>query len=284
MFALHFDEEFPTSFDLADPFPERLFLQSDADAKVYVSRTFSDLVRPATWATVPNPIPPSNGRGRPPNPTYRLRPEFTNQWIMVVGKKDPIFINRRDRTQLKTEKAFSNETRSLADCNITEMFKSVHTQKVDEIAYEPGRDEIITVVGQRCINTWVKSRIPYRQNVNPAKWARFEELMEYLFPVERERTEVKRWCATLIARPGIRMLYAQFFWSQIQGVGKTTLCSILAELVGKENSRSPSAKDVVSSNFNGWIVRKRFISVGEIYWEAYKSVEKLYHRPDDRGQ
>lgn len=188
------------------------------------------------------------------------------EWLMVKTAKGPIFINRHDRTRLVTEQSFSAETRGRADCPVLEMFKAeAFSRTVDGIAYEPGREIEIVVEGRVQGNTWVASRIRAAENAHPDDWAFWVNFLQCLFPVEEERLEAMRWIATLIARPKVRMLYALLLYSKAQGVGKTTLCEVIRVLVGEHNSGSPSAHDIINSNFNGWLVRRRFIFVNEIY-------------------
>jgi hypothetical protein len=59
-----------------------------------------------------------------------------------------------------------------------------------------------------------------------------------VFPVERQRLEVKRWIATLIARPAVKMRYGLLLVSETQGVGKTTLGHMLTEVIGRHNACS----------------------------------------------
>jgi len=58
--------------------------------------------------------------------------------------------------------------------------------------------------------------------------------------MKRDRIELMRWCATLIARPDIKMNYGVLLISETQGVGKSTLGEkILAPLIGKLNASFP---------------------------------------------
>ena len=75
-----------------------------------------------------------------------------------------------------------------------------------------------------------------------------------------------RWCATLVARPDIRMEYGVLLISEMQGVGKGTLGErILAPLVGPWNCSFPTEQSIVDSSFNSWIAHKRLAVVHEIY-------------------
>jgi hypothetical protein len=127
---------------------------------------------------------------------------------------------------------------------------------------------------------------------NPDKWLEF---MNYLILDDRERHELLRWCATIIAKPDIRMEYGVLLVSEHQGIGKTTLGShILAPLVGVQNVGHPTESDIVNSDFNEWLANKRLVIVNEIYsghsWKAYNrlksyitdrevTVNQKYQRP-----
>jgi len=75
-----------------------------------------------------------------------------------------------------------------------------------------------------------------------------------------------RWCATLIAKPGVRMRYGVLMTSRTQGVGKSTLMErVLAPLVGWHNVSIPSETQIVDSAFNSWLGRRRLVLVHEIY-------------------
>jgi hypothetical protein len=83
---------------------------------------------------------------------------------------------------------------------------------------------------------------------------------------------VLKWCATLIARPSIRMGYGLLLISEQQGIGKTTLgAHILAPLVGLHNTSFPGENDITSA-FNEWVAHKRLAVISEIYsgssWRA----------------
>src|SRR5262249_48091598 len=93
-------------------------------------------------------------------------------------------------------------------------------------------------------------------------WLNF---MEYLVPDPDDRKHLLRWCATLIARPDVRIKYGVLAISETQGVGKTTLADILTELVGRNNTSFPSAATITEKDFNSWQVCKRLVVIAEIY-------------------
>jgi hypothetical protein len=271
--VIRFDERFPPSFDLADPFPDKLFRQVGAQ-RAYCGPTFADLLEPATWAT--RLIPPPSGKGKA---KAVLRSEFAQQWYVVNGLAKPLFVSAADRSRLVDEQAFNTAVRPFSDtAHTSELMKSEFSSAVAGIAYEPGDEEgPITVGGARCINMWTRSRIQPARDLRPGDDQPWVNFLTYLIPLEADRLEVMRWVATLIARPRVRMKYALLLMSTVQGVGKTTLCEVLKVLVGERNFEAPSAKDVVERQFNAWIIRKRLVCVNEVYegngWTAYNKMK-----------
>ena len=88
---------------------------------------------------------------------------------------------------------------------------------------------------------------------------------------------MKRWIATIICRPDIKMNYAVLLISEQQGVGKSTLATyILSPLVGEDNVSYPEENIIVESRFNSWQGRKRLAVVNEIYaGHSYKAYNRL---------
>ncbi|MBL4557583.1 MAG: hypothetical protein JKP98_12410 [Rhodobacteraceae bacterium] len=100
-----------------------------------------------------------------------------------------------------------------------------------------------------------------------------------MFNDEEELKHVLKWCATLIARPSIRMGYGLLLISEQQGIGKTTLgAHILAPLVGLHNTSFPGENDITSA-FNEWVAHKRLAVISEIYsgssWRAYHALKSV---------
>jgi hypothetical protein len=61
------------------------------------------------------------------------------------------------------------------------------------------------------------------------------------------------------------MRYALLMVSERQGVGKTTLCHILAKLVGPHNTSYPTESEIVKGTFNEWVAHKLLAVIAEIY-------------------
>jgi hypothetical protein len=267
--AVRFTADFPAHFDLADPLPQ------SAEKLL-----FKDYVDPAIWATRVGTSPEQKeGRGRPKAPPVVLRPEFLADWWLVAGEGKATYIGRHDRSKLYSEETFNTLVRAFSDTPRTgDLFKQKgYASTVSAIAYEPGAPEgEIMVEGERSVNTWTAPRIRAQKGA-PGDYEPWLDFLTYLLPEESDRHHVMRWVATLIARPRVRMRYGLLLASTMQGVGKTTLCEILRVLVGEKNCSSPSAGHVVDSQFNSWIVRKRLVTVNEIYegssWRAYQKLK-----------
>ena len=92
----------------------------------------------------------------------------------------------------------------------------------------------------------------------------WNEFTEHLIPNEQDRAELLRWCATLIARPSVRMHYSVLLISEMQGVGKTTLAEkIMMPLIGNLNCSAPTAHEATNPQFTSWLMYKRLAVIGE---------------------
>jgi hypothetical protein len=104
----------------------------------------------------------------------------------------------------------------------------------------------------------------------------WEEYIEHLIPREDDRLLFKRYLATLIARPDVRMFFGMLLVSETQGVGKSILGWTLRQLVGEGNFSSPRESDIVEGKYNNWVVEKRLVFVHEIFASRnYKAYDKL---------
>jgi hypothetical protein len=265
-FHVQFTNEWPVSFDLADPFPKKMFKEIEGVSH-YVGPSFRSCLHPATWATELI----QNKKGKP---TPVLRQHFKEMWafieeadLWVCTEMPEIVRSEQITNKMMSSFSHSNNTAGL-------LLKS-YQGRATKICYRPDVDgRIVTDRSTSAINLHIPSQIkPKAGNIEP-----FMEFLNYVFPNENERYQVMRWCATLIARPDRKMEYGMLLVSEAQGIGKTTLGSeILAKLVGDHNVGYPSEKTIVNSDFTDWIAQKRLIVVNEIYsghsWKAYNTLK-----------
>jgi hypothetical protein len=256
VWALSFDDRFPSTFDLADEFPKNLW-----HAGRYRGPRLLDCLRPATVAT--REIP-STERGPK---AHALRAAFVDQWVCAI--KPRVYVHKRFPNRLLDEDEFNSAVRAFSHVdNTARLLKREHPAMVDGVAYEPGAGRGIVIVdGLRCINTWTPTRVARAAGPLTEERVRpWTEFLGHLLPVESERDRVERWVATLIARPDVRMKFGLLLISRAQGVGKGTLMEkVLAPLVGWHNTSVPSQKQLTESGFNSWLARRRLVLVHELY-------------------
>jgi hypothetical protein len=251
VFIVSFDQRFPEGWDCGDPWPPDLF---DSEG-CYTGPCLSECLRAATQAT--EELPPQ-GRGRP---AVIIRAQFAALCAYTVTPQRFVFRHRPSQDYSAEE--FSAVVRPFSHVKDTasKLLKEIDCQH-DRLVYHPGFGPgTVHIEGDRCFNVFESSRI------RPAKGdvALWEEYLTHLVPDEIERGEVKKWLATLIARPDVRMRYGLLLISVTQGVGKNTLANVLKLLLGSANVSFPSEYSIVQSQFNSWIARKRLIFISEIY-------------------
>lgn len=268
-FMIQFTDEFPGSFDLADAFPDRMFGNADG-SKFYVGPSFRDCLHPATWAT--DLVPPSGGKGRP---TALLRDSFKGMWAYV--EEADMFVCTEMPEIMRSEAILNKMLAPFSHAHDTaRLIVKAYQGRSTRVCYRPDHDGmLVTFRGSSAINMHIPSSIR-PQKGDPKPWIDF---LKYLFVNESERKEAERWCATLIARPDIRMAYGMLLISERQGVGKTTLgAHVLAPLVGHQNVGFPGEADITAA-FNDWVAHKRLAIVNEIYsgssWKAYHALKSV---------
>jgi|GEM_PF-1614121 len=252
-----FDQRFGEGFDCGDDWPRDLF-----DGRGwYTGPSLADCSRPATRATR---TLPAEGRGRP---TVVIRREFAAECAYTVNPPRFMFRQRPSREYTADEfNALVSPFSEVKDTAIKLLgqFDCQH----DRLEYHPGREPGTLILdGERCWNAYEPSAIlPLPGDTGP-----WESYLSHLFPDAEEREQAKRWIATLIAKPEVRLRYGLLLISTTQGVGKNTLANVLRAILGGSNVSFPSERAVVESQFNGWIARKRLIFIAEIYSGASRA-------------
>lgn len=267
-FTIQFTHEFPPSFDLGDEFPANMF-SSEVGEPIYTGPAFRDCLHPATWAT---DAIPSKKEGRP---AYKLRDAFKGMWAYI--EESDMFVCTEMPEIMRPETILNKMLASFSHVNDTcRLIVKAYSGRSTRVCYRPDHPGLlVTFRGSSAINLHVPTTIRSKKG-DPAP---FLEFMQYMFINEGERKEALKWCATLIAKPEVRMSYGMLLISERQGVGKTTLgAAILAPLVGIQNVGFPSESDIVGS-FNDWVAHKRLAIVNEIYsgssWKAYHSLKSV---------
>lgn len=266
-FSIEFTNEFPASFDLADEFPKKMFSNGFGE-RVYIGPAFRECLHPSTWAT--DTVPPSKEGGRP---GHVLRDSFKGMWAYI--EEADMFVCTEMPEIMRSEQILNKMLAGFSHVqDTTRLIIKTYQGRSTRVCYRPDVAGFkVTFRGSSAINLHVPSNI----KAQPGDPQPFLDFMDYLFVNEGERHEALRWCATLIARPEVRMLYGLLLISEKQGVGKTTLgANILAPLVGIQNVGFPGENDITSA-FNEWVAHKRLAIVSEIYsgssWKAYHALK-----------
>lgn len=261
---LQFSNEWPASFDLGDDFPKSMFRDLDG-VRRYVGPNFADCLHPATWATdlIPNP----SGKGKA---IAVLRDCFKEIWAYVEEMN--MFVCVEMPQIMYSAEVLNNHLAAFSHVKDTAaLIVKTFTGRKAKVCYRPDfRGRILYDGSGASLNMHVPARIEATAG-DPQP---FLEYLNYMFPVAGEAHEIKRWLATLIARPETRMVYGLLLVSEAQGVGKTTLANaILRPLLGAHNVGWPNENDITQSQFNGYAAFKRLVVISEVYsghsWKAY---------------
>jgi hypothetical protein len=268
-FSVEFNDEFPPSFDLADPFPKSMW-ENGGGVSYYVGPRFKELVHPATWAT--DQWQPPDGKGKV---VHLLRDSFKSMWAYV--EEADIFVCREMPNIVRPFGVLNNMLAPFSHVAETaRLIVKAYDGRKTKLCYRPDlRGTVVTYGKTSAINLHIPTDVKAEAG-DPTPWLEF---LKYLFMSERERKEVERWCATLIARPELRMGYGLLLISESQGVGKTTLAShILAPLVGIQNTGWPGEMDILGG-YTHWVAHKRLVVISEIYagasWKVYNLLKSV---------
>lgn len=275
--GVFFDERWPMSWDMADPFTADKMPRLFAKTGRYIGPALSALFFSATFATELA----SSTDGERGRPVIVMRKAFLEEWyhslhpeVFINAAKPNIDYSLTEFNSLVAPFSHSKETGAIVKKD------SVH--KSAQLAYNAAKPSGIFIGrdGETFINMHVPPRIVSEKG-DITLWRKY---LDFMFPVESDRKEVERWCATLIACPGTKMHYGMLLISEMQGVGKTTLGQdILAPLVGQSNTSYPSESEIVESDFNYWSAQKRLAVVNEIYaGHSTKAYDKLKSMVTDK--
>lgn len=265
-FHVQFTNEFPIGFDLGDTFPKDMFRDING-AKHYIGPSFHSCVHPATWAT--DRIIPKKGK-----PMITLRDHFKGQWSYV--EETDIWVCNDMTNVIRPEKILNTMLSGFSHSSSTcTLMASAYRGRSVKLSYRPDLESGLIAQGE---TSAINLHRPPQIKSTPGDIKPFMDFMIYMFPVKKDRDAMLRWCATLIAQPGLRMEYGVLLISETQGIGKTTLGQkILSPLVGENNTGFPSESDITDSNFNDWVANKRLLVIGEIYsghsWKAYNRLK-----------
>lgn len=261
--GLFFDQRWPMAFDLADEFTGKTVPALFSKKGHYTGPSLESMLFPATHAT--ELVYPVEGAGRPSAVIARA---FQEEWWHCIQPE--VYIHKDFPNQIWTATEFNHLVSPFSDTDDTSrLLKRDKGGMGVLLSYDPSKKPGLYATHEKemHINTHVPSPIkPLKPSSKKGYIDPFLEYLTYMIPNEEDRKQLMRWCATLIARPDIKMHYGVLLISETQGVGKTTLGEkILAPLVGVRNVSMPNETDIVESQYNYWCAHKRLAIMNEIY-------------------
>lgn len=261
------DNDWPARFDLADDMPQKYIINGK-----WIGPSMQDLLHPAEWAT--DQIPPV-GRGAP---LTVAREPWLERWYRI--EKTKTFCPKENPIRMLDKENFNAYMRPFSQVkDSSEIFIRYATLPIEQPTFAPNRKErLIRVGGAVHINQYVDQRTkPVAGDT-----AIFHEFLRYIFPDELDQKQVLRWMRTIFAKPETRIGYAILAISENQGVGKSTIGTILSRMIGEGFASFPGDA-VIQSDYNGWIVNKRLVVVNEIYagqsWKTYNRLKSMVTDP-----
>ena len=275
-YSLQYPDGFGRGFDLADPIPENYY-----ENERYVGPAFHECVNYATWLTDVEEIVDNSFRKPRIKYLTKLRPHVRGLWAYL--RKTDEWALTRDLVETYKNYKFSRIISGFCHGKperIVELLLKKQMRSITRSAYIPKsytkRGESVVSDGHKLVlNMYEPSRIVSEYS-DFSLWLDF---MEHLIPNAEEREYVLKWCATLIAKPEIRMKYSVLLVSDTKGIGKSTLGEqILRPLVGVHNTSIVDDK-IILSGFTSWAKDKTLIIIEEIYtgekWTMYNRLKSL---------
>lgn len=266
LIGIRFGAGFKDSWDMADPMPKKLYKSNR-----YMGPTLESLMKPATWATYKIPVEGSKKLA------HALRQSFKDEWYHTV--RPEAYVHARLPAIYYGSEDFNNALAPFTDRkDVASLVHKDDAGKATELTYDPSQ-KFGFKGGASAFNCYRDAELkPIKGDARP-----FYEYLEHLIPIEVDRHELMKWCATLSECPAVRMHYGVLLISRRQGVGKTTLGLIMEQMVGPHNVKRPSEADIVDSAFNTWQENCRLILADEIYaGHSFKAYHKLKTLITDR--
>lgn len=132
--------------------------------------------------------------------------------------------------------------------------------KVVDIRFDPKRGSgVYEEFGQRWLNTYEPSGIlPIAGDATP-----FVEYLRYLIPVDQERDHLLKMISWTVRNPGHKLGHALLLRSEHQGIGKSMLVEIWAELLGTHNVRKTTSREI-TGDYQSFIDGKLLVVVEEV--------------------
>lgn len=181
--------------------------------------------------------------------------EELGDWIFVSGNKK--FYNLVDGRQFDPDQIKLYYSMVWESKVLQRLVSTIG--HADYLRYIPGSAPTLLEGKFKCINTWRPSSIVPA----PGNHQCYEEHLKYLFPTDWEH--VRNWCAWVVQHPAQRNNWAILLTGGA-GVGKTYIATVLQQILGKDNWKSPSNAGL-HERFNLWCANSQLVVVNEVMGE-----------------
>lgn len=198
---------------------------------------------------------------------------IAKEWIYVAGS-DQFRHLQSDATlkrpAFRTRYAYLNPAKKMAFDTFLTNFKLVDL--VQEITYSPSKPRgVFKRDGLLWYNDYRASTVvAVDGDASP-----FEEYLSYLVPDPAEREHLLKMMAHLVRHPGEKLAHALILGSRTHGVGKSTLISILEQLMGPSNC-CKATSDELAGQYQGYLDGKLLVTIEELdLGSGFKTYHKL---------
>jgi hypothetical protein len=268
---IRYDASWDAKWDIARPIPEKKFAVDSTGANRYIGPTLAALSQPGTWMV--HAIEPKQDKDKikrksaKPKLIYILSGAGANEWSYIDALG--LYINGRYPNQHYSEDLFNRAVRPFSDVDNTS--KHLHRSLVSKVsileydpARPPGRLAPANAHEGASFNTYAPSAVVAAPDYKAADAEPWNTLLEHLFPVPTECAVIKKWCATLINKPQVRLKFHICSITRTQGVGRSTWADVLMTILGRHNCGIVTEANV-ASQYTDWQAHKRLIVIPEMH-------------------
>lgn len=182
----------------------------------------------------------------------------------------------RESRLLFTERAVLNRFRSAIPRGITEgdalYTTALGVRQYAQLAFFPGAPSDLVIDGQLALNTWIDPLIlPQAGDPTP-----FVDLLRLVLDDDDAAINfLLDTMASLIQQPATKLAYMVLLIGP-QGIGKSLVCEMLAELVGRRNAAFPTI-EAIKSSFTGWLSSAQLIVIHELEQLGREVASRIKH-------
>ena len=144
---------------------------------------------------------------------------------------------------MKFSNLFSRKT------NATDIFREYENHLLVEAKmYRPdlydANNRVIKDGQCKYLNTYIPGSLqPIKPTMGDLK--PFFELMNYLFPIEKEREHILNFLAFIVQNPGVKIRHAVLVYSKDYQIGKGSLFSVMTDILGEDNCEPGSVRSIL---------------------------------------